>query len=164
MWLGDTTRARRSTSSTRILRIASSSRVALGESELYASEHHWGDDVIDLDAHDLPALKARYLVDALPRHGRVLEIGCGGGRVLNTLATWRPELSLDGCDIRPLGYEPAAFNFTLVDPARGELPYEQGSFDAVLMFDVLEHAQDPMAMIKSARTVVRPGGTLVSFT
>ena len=136
----------------------------MGGSDLYAADHHWGDDVIDLAARDLPALKAQYLVDALPRHGRALEIGCGGGRVLNTLATRRPELSLDGCDIRPLAYEPAEFTFTLVDPARGDLPYEQGSFDAVIMFDVLEHAQDPIAMVKSARTVVRPGGTLVSFT
>jgi SAM-dependent methyltransferase len=136
----------------------------LGGSELYASEHHWGDDVIDLDAHDLPALKARYLVDALPRLGRVLEVGCGGGRVLNTVATRRPELSLDGCDIRPLGYEPTEFTFALVDPTKRKLPYEPDSFDAVIMSDVLEHAQDPMAMVKSARAVLRPGGKLVSFT
>jgi SAM-dependent methyltransferase len=136
----------------------------LGGSDLYASEHHWGDEVIDLDAHDLPALKARYLVEALPRHGRALEIGCGGGRVLNTIAARRPELSLDGCDIRPLGYQPTEFTFTVVDPASGELPYEPSSFDAVIMSDVLEHAQDPMAMIKSARAVIRPGGRLVSFT
>jgi SAM-dependent methyltransferase len=136
----------------------------LGGSDLYAAQHHWGDDVIDLDAHGLPAMKARYLVDALPRHGRALEIGCGGGRVLNTIAARHPELSLDGCDIRPLGYEPTGFTFTLVDPARGELPYEPNSFDAVIMSDVLEHAQDPVAMIKSARAVIRPEGRLVSFT
>jgi len=136
----------------------------LGGSDLYATDHHWGDDVIDVDAHDLPALKAAYLVDALPRRGRALEIGCGGGRLLNTISTHRPELTLEGCDIRPLGYEPAGFSFTLVDRENGELPYEPGSFDAVIIFDVLEHAQDPAAMIKSARAVVRPGGTLVSFT
>jgi SAM-dependent methyltransferase len=140
------------------------SGAALGGSDLYAADHHWGDDVIDISAHDLPALKATYLINALPLHGRALEIGCGGGRLLNTISTHRPELSLDGCDIRPLGYEPTEFTFTLVDPEKGELPYEPGSFDAVIMFDVLEHAQDPMAMIKSARAVIQPGGTLVSFT
>jgi SAM-dependent methyltransferase len=136
----------------------------LGGSDLYAPDHHWGNDVIDLDAHDLPALKAKYLVNVAPRNGRALEIGCGGGRVLNTLSVHRPQLALDGCDIRPLGYEPTKFIFTLVDPATGQLPYEPGSFDAVIMFDVLEHARDPRAMINAARAVVRPGGALISFT
>jgi SAM-dependent methyltransferase len=136
----------------------------LGGSDVYAAEHHWGDDAIDITAHDLPALKAAYLVNALPWHGRVLEIGCGGGRVLNTISAHRPELCLAGCDIRPLGYEPTGFAFTLVDPASEELPYEPASFDVVLLVDALEHVVDPMATIRSARAVVRPGGTLVSFT
>src|SRR6266700_3995642 len=137
MSLGVTTRARRSTSSMPTLHISSFSGAALGGSDLYATDHHWGDDVIDVNAHDLPALKAAYLVDALPRRGRALEIGCGGGRLLNTISTHRPELTLEGCDIRPLGYEPAGFSFTLVDRENGELPYEPGSFDAVMIFDVL---------------------------
>jgi SAM-dependent methyltransferase len=146
------------------LPISSCTGPALGGSDLYATEHHWGDNAIDITARDLPALKARYLVNALPRHGRVLEIGCGGGRVLNTIAAHHPELCLAGCDIRPLGYEPTSFTFTLVDPASDGLPYEPASFDVVILFDALEHVVDPMAMIRSARAVVRSGGTLVSFT
>jgi SAM-dependent methyltransferase len=132
-------------------------------SDVYAADHHWGDEVIDITAHDLPALKARYLLNGLPEHGRALEIGCGSGRVLNTIAVHRPGLSLYGCDIRPLRYEPTAFTFSLVDP-KGDLPYDPASFDVVILCDVLEHAADPRAMIKSARFVVRRGGILVSFT
>jgi SAM-dependent methyltransferase len=147
-----------------ILRTASSSGAALEGSDVYATDHHWGDDVIDITADDLPALKANYLLNALPDRGRVLEIGCGGGRILNTVSAHRPELNLDGCDIRPLGHQPGEFRFTLIDAATPDLPYEQASFDTVILFDVLEHSSDPLATIKSVRAVVRPGGTLVSFT
>jgi SAM-dependent methyltransferase len=136
----------------------------LDQSELYAADHHWGDAVIDAAARDLPALKAAYLLDALPRAGRVLEVGCGGGRLLNTVAAERPELTLDGCDIRPLGYEPASFTFTLVDPDGARLPYDDESFDAVILFDVLEHVLDPEAVVKSIRAVLEPHGVVVSFT
>jgi 2-polyprenyl-3-methyl-5-hydroxy-6-metoxy-1,4-benzoquinol methylase len=132
-------------------------------SDVYAPDHHWGDEVTDVTAHDLPALKTTYLLNTLPEQGRVLEIGCGSGRILNTIAAHRPGLSLHGCDIRPMRYEPAAFTFTLVD-STGPLPYDTASFDFVIMCDVLEHAVDPSAMIESARTAVPRGGTLVCFT
>jgi SAM-dependent methyltransferase len=132
-------------------------------SDVYAADHHWGDEVTDITARNLPALKATYLLNRLPGHGRALEIGCGSGRVLNTIAVHRPGLSLHGCDIRPLRYEPTAFKFSLVDPT-GDLPYDPASFDVVILCDVLEHAADPWAMIKSARVVVPRGGVLVSFT
>ena len=119
-------------------------------SELYAEDHHWGDAPIDLHAHDLPALKARYLVDALPTSGRVLEIGCGGGRLLHTIAAAKPALELHGCDIRPLRGRPTASRSRLVDPDAPALPYEGESFDAVVMYDVLEHLLDPAAMIEHA--------------
>jgi SAM-dependent methyltransferase len=136
----------------------------LERSDLYAPDHHWGDAVIDLDAYDLPALKATYLLHSLPREGRVLEIGCGGGRLLNTIAAHRPGLELDGCDIRPLGYEPTNFAFAPVDPNARELPYPDDSFDAIVLYDVLEHVLDPLEMITSAHRVTRRGGQLVSFT
>ena len=136
----------------------------MARSDLYAADHHWGDAVIDTGAHDLPALKAGYLLRALPREGRVLEIGCGGGRLLNTVAAHRPDLRLDGCDIRPLGYTPTSFEFTLVDPDAPDLPYQPGTFDSVILYDVLEHVWDPRAMIKAAHRATPQGGQLVSFT
>ena len=133
-------------------------------SELYAADHHWGDAPVDVSAWDLPALKARYLLSALPERGRVLEVGCGGGRLLNTIALHRPDLDLEGCDIRPLDHVPKAFEFTLVEPTRPDLPYDAGTFDVVLLFDVLEHVLDPPTMLKATRSVMRSEGTVISFT
>jgi SAM-dependent methyltransferase len=93
----------------------------------------------------------------------VLEIGCGSGKVLNTIAAHRPELTLEGCDIRPLSYSPSTFAFTQVNPDADSLPYEPGTFDAVVLFDILEHVPDPAAVLARARQVLRPDGVLVSF-
>ena len=87
-----------------------------------------------------------------------------GGRLLNTIAAWRPQLELYGCDIRPLRYTPAHFQFDLVALDDAALPYQARTFDAVVMFDALEHFADPAAVLRAARAVLRPHGRLVSFT
>jgi 2-polyprenyl-3-methyl-5-hydroxy-6-metoxy-1,4-benzoquinol methylase len=136
----------------------------LERTELYAADHHWGDAPVDVSARDLPALKARYLLSGLPERGRILEVGCGGGRLLNTIASHRPNLDLHGCDIRPLDHASSSFDFTLIEPTRRDLPYDAGSFDAVVLFDVLEHVLDPPTIVKATHTVIRSGGVVVSFT
>jgi SAM-dependent methyltransferase len=136
----------------------------LADLDAYADDHHWGDQPIGVDARNLPALKARYLIAQLPRTGRVLEIGCGGGRLLKTVAHHLPDLELHGCDVRALGRVSKEFKFKPLDPNLPDLPYEPGTFDAVMLFDVLEHFPDPAASLRSARAVLRDGGRLVSFT
>lgn len=136
----------------------------MADSELYADDHHWGSSIVDIGRRDLPALKVRYLLDHLPATGRVLEVGCGGGRLLNTIAAHRPGLELHGCDIRPLDGTPRTFTFTRVDPDDATLPYPAGTFDVVVAFDVIEHVPDPPATLHAVRSVLRPRGRLVSFT
>src|SRR5271155_3878673 len=114
------------------------SGAGLDESDLYAEEHHWGSTSIDVAAHDLPALKASYLIANQPDAGKVLEIGCGGGRILNTVAAYRPALQLFWCDIRPLTSTSGKFEFQLVRPDDGDFPYAPGTFDIVIVCDVLE--------------------------
>ena len=93
-----------------------------------------------------------------------MEIGCGGGRLLNTIAAHRPSLELHGCDIRPLDNEPGTFRFALVGPTDDALPYEPATVDAVVAFDVLEHVLEPEVSLHAIRAVLRPGGRLISFT
>jgi SAM-dependent methyltransferase len=44
-----------------------------------------------------------------------------------------------------------------------ELPYEDGTFDLVTAFDVVEHMDDDLAGLREMRRVLRPGGHVLLF-
>lgn len=127
----------------------------------FHEDARWGDALVDPSEPSLPGLKARFLVDHVPSTGKLLDIGCGEGKLLRTLARERPGLALHGCDIRVPQRAPDVFAFRQVVSAA--LPYDDGTFDAAMLFDVLEHVPDPAAMILETARVLRPGGVLVAF-
>ena len=50
---------------------------------------------------------------------------------------------------------------TVVEGDASALPFEDGSVDAVVMLDVLEHVPEPRAVLTEVRRVLRPGGVVV---
>ena len=126
------------------------------------ADRHWGAEVVDIHARDLPGLKAAFLVQHAPPAGLLLEIGCGEGKMLRTLARHRPALSLEGCDVRRPASTPEEFRFRLVS-GDGTLPYPDGRFDAVIVADCLEHVPDPERYVSEAARVLKPGGRFVAF-
>ncbi len=94
---------------------------------------------------------AGHLARLLPRDARVLDVGCGDGLVAHLVAGLRPDLSLSGVDVlvRPRTHVPVA-------PFDGRvLPYDDASFDAVMLVDVLHHCHLPEAMLAQAARVAR---------
>lgn len=122
-------------------------------------------DVVDAAGRDLPGLKARFLLDhvAVDEPGPVLDVGCGGGKMLRTLARHRPRAVLLGCDVKPLPDTPDVFEFRLVESGEAGLPYDDGTVGIALLFDVLEHVERPDQMIDEVARVLRPGASVVAF-
>lgn len=120
----------------------------------------WGSEAIDPAGLNLPALKARYLLDRLPPQGRVLEVGSGDGKILRTIVAERPGLQVAGCDIRDWARPEQGIEFRTMTR---EIPYDSASFDAVLVVDVLEHVPDPSFLVSEIARVLRPGGSFVGF-
>ena len=119
-------------------------------------------DEVDIGARDLPGLKARFLVAHVPESGIVVDVGCGGGKMLRTLARERPGAELHGCDLKAPAEQRPSFEFRLVDDS-GRLPYDDASVDTALVIDVLEHVLHPDEFLREVARIVRPGGRLVGF-
>jgi SAM-dependent methyltransferase len=121
----------------------------------------WGSEAIDPREPNLPALKVRYLLDHLPATGDVLEVGSGDGKILRTFATQRPDLRLAGCDVREWAAPHDGIEFRVIESR--DIPYEDRSFDAVVIVDTLEHVDDPEFLVDELARVLRPGGRFVAF-
>jgi ubiquinone/menaquinone biosynthesis C-methylase UbiE len=99
----------------------------------------------------------------------LLEIGCGVGAQLRLLARKYPNLRLTGTDISErqverarlvLAKELAAGRVKLFRARGDQLPFTDGSFDAVFICFVLEHVTEPLAVIREAKRVLAPSGRL----
>lgn len=97
--------------------------------------------------------------------GCLLDVGCGEGFFL--AAAQRAGWTVTGCDFLPEGVArtTALIGTDRVSQADAcDLPFPDGSFDVVTLWDVLEHLANPDAAIAEARRVLRPGGLLAFST
>lgn len=93
---------------------------------------------------------------------RILEVGCGGGHVLQLFR----DAKLTGVDVSGEMLAKAEKNLrgydaTLLKGNIAELGLESDSFDGIVCTEVLEHVMDPEAILEQIQRLVRPGGRVV---
>ena len=103
--------------------------------------------------------------EGVPHGGDVLDVACGGGLVARPLS--ESGYRVTGIDLSASSVEMAKRwdprgTFDVGDAAA--LPYADGSFDAVLLLDMLEHVEDLGGVLREAGRVLRPGGVVVFNT
>lgn len=96
------------------------------------------------------------------RRPRILDVGCGTGANLLLLSKYGQAEGVDVSEdalafCRARGLEKVTLG------AGEEMPYEDGTFDLVTAFDVVEHMDDDLAGLKEMRRVLRPGGRVLLF-
>jgi SAM-dependent methyltransferase len=102
------------------------------------------------------------LVESLVPGGKVLDVGCGTGRLLSALP---PRYERAGIDVSARMLEFARDKGLQVEQASSDgLPFENDSFDLAATFAVLHHLIDPdlvRASLHEMVRVVRPGGAVI---
>lgn len=101
------------------------------------------------------------LLDLLPEEGRVLSIGCGIGVHEAALRERRPAMQLTCSDLQDGMLQAAPSDLHLVQADMIDLPFPDGTFDAVYEITALVFVHDPEKALFEMARVIRPGGHLV---
>jgi 2-polyprenyl-3-methyl-5-hydroxy-6-metoxy-1,4-benzoquinol methylase len=96
--------------------------------------------------------------------GKVLEIGCGSGILLNNLRAlgWDVEGVDFDANVAPIARK--NFNIEVQTGSPIERNYPDNCFDAIIMSHVIEHIHDPLAVLATCRRILKPGGKLILLT
>ena len=108
-----------------------------------------------------------FIKEHLPKNGKLMDFGCGNGRLIDFLNENNFQLEYQGADISKELITIAAKNypkkeFSLVE-REDLLPFKSGSFDVITAIAVFHHFDRSMAqkaLFELSRTL-KPGGVLI---
>jgi SAM-dependent methyltransferase len=95
------------------------------------------------------------------RERRILEIGCGDGRLLSLLAASN---EVYGVDASQTGVDKCAargIRAQCLDVSSQPLPFPSDYFDSVIILETVEHLMNPYYALLEIRRVVRENGKLI---
>ncbi|WP_151447371.1 bifunctional 2-polyprenyl-6-hydroxyphenol methylase/3-demethylubiquinol 3-O-methyltransferase UbiG [Lacisediminimonas profundi] len=128
--------------------------------------HRWWDPTSEFrPLHEINPLRLEWINARAPLKGkRVLDIGCGGGILAESMA--RKGAEVTGIDLSDKALKVADLHsletgvqvrYELV-AAEDMAAREPSGFDVVTCMEMLEHVPDPEAIVHACATLVRPGG------
>ena len=129
--------------------------------------HRWWDKESEFrPLHEINPLRLDWIDGLAPLKGlRVLDVGCGGGILADSMA--RRGADVLGIDLASKALKVAqlhaleaqtqgvAYREISAEALAAEQP---GSFDVVTCMEMLEHVPDPSSVVKACALLVKPGG------
>lgn len=91
---------------------------------------------------------------------RILDIGCGAGSLLSYLGQFGEAMGLDESADATQEARKHSSSSVWTGSFPDGLPDNCGTFDATCLFDVIEHIEDDVATLRSARQLLNEDGTL----
>ena len=136
-----------------------------------AAHRFWDVDGEFKPLHKLNPVRARYVQERCAlQHAQVLDVGCGGGLLAETLA--RAGARVTAIDLAPSMVETARLHALesglsidyRVEDAERLLNTQAGKYDVVTCMEMLEHVPDASASVLVLGKLVRPGGDVFVST
>ncbi len=117
--------------------------------------------------HRAPGLLLEKIAEfAKNLRGRILDIGCGDGRISLTLSS--PDRLMIGLELARRRVErtrdkfiTARKNGYFIQGDGEELPFRDGVLDGIILTEVLEHLPDDNKVLKELTRVLNPGGRVI---
>ena len=133
-----------------------------GEGSVPELRSYYGFTYEDSPDNPLVQLYERWLdaIEAVRKPGRLLDIGCGTGLFLAVARRrgWEPH-GIDDC-AEATAHARSHFGLEVRDGEFGAFAAEGLRFDAITMWDIIEHARAPVSLLEAARGVLAPGGVI----
>jgi len=119
-----------------------------------------------LESHILPLVPG--LHDRLSKGLRMLDVGCGRGRILNRMASLYPASRFVGMDLSPeaIGFAQQEassagrdnIEFHVIDLSDFDRTADAASFDFITTFDAIHDQGKPLHVLKGIRRALKPDG------
>ena len=103
------------------------------------------------------------LLGQAPGDIRLLDVGCSSGAFLNSAV----QLGFRAEGVEPAPKAAATAQAAGLKVRKGllhEAGYPDEQFDAITLFEVIEHLQQPQELLRECRRILRPGGILLIGT
>lgn len=134
--------------------------------------HRWWDPTSEFrPLHEINPLRLDWINARAPLAGRrVIDIGCGGGILAESMA--RKGAKVTGIDLSEKALKVADLHslesgaevrYQLI-AAEDMAAKEPGQYDVVTCMEMLEHVPDPGAIVRACATLVKPGGQVFFST
>ncbi len=128
--------------------------------------HRWWDPTSEFrPLHEINPLRLEWINARAPLRGKtVLDIGCGGGILAESMA--KKGANVTGIDLSEKALKVAdlhsletgvSVRYELI-AAEALAAREPAGFDVVTCMEMLEHVPDPAAIVQACATLVKPGG------
>ncbi|HYT10193.1 MAG TPA: class I SAM-dependent methyltransferase [Mycobacteriales bacterium] len=119
---------------------------------------------VEVDLAGAPETSHARMVELVGSNKRVLDVGCSTGylaRVLTALGNTVSGVEYDAAAAKEA--EPDLDRLVVGDLEALDLveAFGEGAFDVVVFGDVLEHLRDPLPVLRGARPLLSPGGSVV---
>ena len=129
--------------------------------------HRWWDTESEFrPLHQINPLRLAWIENIIPLKGlRVLDVGCGGGILADSMARTGADVlgidlagkALKVAQLHALEAQTEGVRYQEIS-AEALAEAQPGSFDVVTCMEMLEHVPDPSLVVKACATLVKPGG------